>query len=523
MRRFHVSLVLMIILIANVAAWYFLRPMDHSTRNLSGQSSSDKAAINGVVQDQSGKKVKYWYDPMVPNQKFDKPGKSPFMDMQLVPKYAGEGGNASVVTIPAVTQQNLGIRIVPVSKSQFGTELSAVGRIEADERRIFAVQTRAPGFVERLYVRAVGDLVNKGQKIAELYAPDLLSAQKEYLALQDMEGVDDIHALKQAARSRLKLLGMTDTEINAITKSSHAQSRIGIYSPTSGVVTEIGAREGAQLMSGSTLILISDLSKVWLIAEIPEREAGRIEPGTEAVVELQSRQDEPVAGKVSYIYPTLNETTRTLRVRIELANPKGRLSPGMFANISFKQSIQEALAVPTESIIATGRRKVVIVKNEQGFRPVEIETGLEGNGMTQVVKGLAAGEQIVVSGQFLIDSEASLSGVLARLSLQDQSTPAAGEMAGMQMQSSPTAAKMPKGTGKVVQIDNKTSEITLAHSPIPEIGWPSMTMAFKVKDAKQLQALKSGDQVEFSLKSEDGGDEYRIEHIQKQDAMKGPQ
>jgi Cu(I)/Ag(I) efflux system membrane fusion protein len=448
---------------------------------------------------------------MVPEQKFDKPGKSPFMDMQLVPKYAGAGGDTPTVAVPSQTLQNLGIRIEPVSRTSFGSELTAVGRIEPNERAYYAVQTRVPGFVDRLYVRAVGDPVAKGQKVAEIYAADLLAAQREYLALLELDTVEGAAELKEASRNRLKLLGMSESEVRRLTESRQAAPRIGVYAPASGIVTELGVREGAQLMAGSTLLQISDLSRVWLITEIPERDAGFVRPGMSAKVELQSLPEETVDGKIDYIYPELDPAARTLRARIELPNSKGILRPGMYANVSLGGQSREVLSVPSESVIATGRRKVVILKEGNGFRPADIQTGAEGQGRTEIFSGLTEGEQVVVSGQFLIDSEASLSGVLARLS---QQAGPAHETAAPQ--------KMPHGTGKVIAIDADASEITLAHDPIPEIGWPSMTMDFKVLEPAQLQHLHAGDAVDFDLKG-NADDEYAITRIEKAGATAGAQ
>lgn len=516
MKRTHLLSIVVVIALLGVGGWY-------------GWQEYNKADVlaaasrNGVVQDNSGKTVRYWYDPMVPDQKFDKPGKSPFMDMQLIPKYADEGGGDSGVSIPSQTQQNLGIRVEEVRMASFGDSVSAVGRVEPDERKFYAVQTRIPGFVERLLVRAVGDPVAKGQKLAEIYAPDLLAAQQEYLALLELDRITDGDNLKQAARNRLKLLGMTEGEIAGITQSRQSSPRFGVYSPASGVLTELGVREGGQLMAGTSLMQISDLSMVWLMVEVPERDASRIRPGIPAEVQLQSFPDQVFKGRVGYLYPTLDDTSRTLRVRIELPNPGGRLRPGMYADVSLSGEKHEALAVPSESIIATGQRKVVIVKEEHGFRPAEVITGQERNGHTEILKGLNEGEHVVTSGQFLIDSEASLSGVLARLSQQEISGHDQAEMRTAMPQQA--AVKMPHGRGKVVGIDPKSSEITLSHEPIPELGWPAMTMGFKLKDAKQLEQFKPGDQVQFDLQS-DGRDQYMIDHIEKQggmvqDTMKG--
>jgi Cu(I)/Ag(I) efflux system membrane fusion protein len=424
MKRTHFLFMIVVIALLAVGGWYAWQV--HDKARMADKPTASSA--NGVVQDASGKSVKYWYDPMVPDQKFDKPGKSPFMDMQLVPKYANEGGEDSGVSIPSTTQQNLGIRIEQVRMASFGDDVSAVGRIEPDERKFYAVQTRIPGFVERLLVRAVGDPVAKGQKVAEIYAPDLLVAQQEYLALLGLDQIAQGDTLKDAARNRLKLLGMTEGEVAAITTNRQSSPRFGVYAPASGVVTELGVREGGQLMTGTPLMQISDLTNVWLIAEVPERDASRIKLGTPAEVSLQSLPDQVFKGKVDYLYPTLDDTSRTLRVRIELPNRGNRLRPGMYADISLSGQKHEALAVPSESVIATGQRKVVIVKEDQGFRPVEVVTGQERDGSTEVLKGLDNGENVVVSGQFLIDSEASLSGVLARLAQQEKSAPGQTDM-----------------------------------------------------------------------------------------------
>ncbi len=535
MKRLHLVFIAVLLVFAAGLGWFLgQKNMKQPMSESSSKGMSDKmqtADVNGVVQDATGKTVKYWYDPMVPTQKFDKPGKSPFMDMQLEPKYANEGsdGEEGGVAISSQTAQNLGIRLERVDTKSFGESLSAVGRIEPDERRFYDVQTRIPGFVERLSVRAVGDPVVKGQKLAEIYAPELLAAQQEYLALLELGSVDSDNSLKQAARNRLKLLGMTEGEVTAITKTGKSSPRFGVYAPASGVLTELGVREGGQLMAGSSLIQISDLSQVWMIAEVPERDATRLNLGITADVQLQSLPGEVFKGKVGYLYPMLNDSSITLQVRIELPNKGNRLRPGMYANVEFTGQTHEALSVSTESIIATGKRKIVIVKEANGYRPVEVKTGQERDSWTEILDGLAEGEEVVVSGQFLIDSEASLSGVLARLSQQDKAMDSGiSDMKDMQTSKDKpmSSEKMPKGRGKVVDIDVKSNHVTLNHDPIAELGWPSMTMGFKVKDSKQLSKFKPGDEVEFDLKAEapekpDMPAQYMIDRVEKAATMKG--
>ncbi len=542
MKRLHLVIVLILLTLVAGLGWFFGHKSAQSlmTEAMPTKSSGMVKPSNGVVQDDSGKTVKYWYDPMVPNQKFDKPGKSPFMDMMLEPKYANEDsdGEEGGVAISSQTAQNLGIRLEKVSLKSFGESFSAVGRIEPDERRFYAVQTRISGFVERLSVRAVGDPVTKGQKVAEIYAPEILAAQQEYLTLTKLGQVDADGSLKQAARNRLKLLGMSEGEVAAITRTGKASPRFGVYAPASGVLTELGVREGAQLMSGTSLMQITDLSQVWLVAEVPERDAARLKPGLDAEVQLQSMTGETFKGKVSYLYPMLNEASRTLQVRVELPNKQNQLRPGMYANVAFTGQTHEALSVSSESIIATGKRNIVIVKEANGYRPVEVTTGQERDSCTEILSGLSEGEEVVASGQFLIDSEASLSGVLARLSQQDKVMEKGMDDMDMPMEktmnkadSKPMSAeKMPKGRGKVVEVDVKSGKVTLDHAPIKELGWPSMIMGFKVKDSKQLSKLKAGDEVEFDLKAQapekpDMPAQYMIDRVEKtpatNDGMKG--
>lgn len=516
-------------------AWQKLHAVDTKT---SVSMPIKAAAPAGVVQDDSGKTVLYWYDPMVPKQRFDKPGKSPFMDMQLAPKYGGEA-SASMATdaqnsvmIPAQTIQNLGMRLAKVEAISFADGVTAVGRIAADERRFYAIQTRTAGFVEKLFVRAVGEPVARGQKIAEVYAPELLGAQQEYIALMDIKNGTISPDLLHAARNRLKLLGMTEGEISSIANhskdsNSKASPRFGIYASASGVISELNVREGAQIMPGLSLMQISDLSQVWLIAEVAERDAGRIKIGSVASIALPNSSHETINAKVNYLYPSLDLTSRTLSVRVDLSNKGGNLRPGMYANVAFTGSAHTGLAVPTESIISTGTRKVVIVQQGAGFRPVEITTGQENSSQTEILSGLTAGDQVVTSGQFLIDSEASLSGVMAKLkavpngmaeeAINKQSAPA------INMPEMPKPAeKMPHGHGKVTEIDTKLGKVTLAHAPIPELGWPAMTMGFSVTDPKQLATLKAGDSVEFDLKQDPKTEQYKIEQLSKPMGEKMP-
>lgn len=469
-------------------------------------------AVDGVVQDGSGRRVLYWHDPMVPGEKFDEPGKSPFMDMQLVPKYADEANGAGGVTISAGLAQNLGLRTGKAEAGVWGRELQALGRVAFDEHRIRAVQTRAGGFIERLYVRAVGDTVGAGQKVAEVYAPDLLAAQHELLALRTLRDVPDLDALREAARERLRLLGMNDAEIDAIEASGVARRSIGVYAPIAGVVQELGMREGAQVMPGQTLLQVAGLDRVWVLVELPERDVARVRDGQTATIRFAALPGQEFKGRIEYVYPRLDETVRTGQVRIRLANSKGRLRPGMYAQVNLATEKREALTVSSEAIITTGTRAVVIVRENGGFRPVDIKTGAEADGRTEILAGLKPGEEVVLSGQFLIDSEASLKGVLARLT---SVAPTAGAKTDVP---APTVSS----TGVVKQINAASGTVTLSHGPIPAMNWPAMTMGFKLRDPKAAAALKPGASVRFELKRAPEGSDYFIESIQPAPAEAAP-
>jgi Cu(I)/Ag(I) efflux system membrane fusion protein len=364
----------------------------------------------------AGKKVLYWHDPMTPGQKFDKPGKSPFMDMQLVPVYADEGADEGKVTISPRVQQNLGVRVAEVTRGVLAPAVEAVGSVAYDERSAFAVQARSNGYVERLHVRAPLDPVSKGQPLAELYVPDWVAAQEEYLSVKRMSGAG-LDALLDAARQRMRLAGMNEDQIRLVESTGKVHARMTVTAPAGGVVAELGTREGMTVMSGALLFRINGLDTVWVNAEIPESQASLVRRGSAVEARTPALPGTVFKGRISALLPEVNPATRTLKARVELANPGHRLVPGMFATVNFTPATrEEVLQVPTEAVIQTGKRSVVIVAQDGGkFAPVDVETGIEAGGRTEIRKGLEAGQKVVVSGQFLIDSEASLKAVTTRM------------------------------------------------------------------------------------------------------------
>ena len=372
-----------------------------------------------------GKKILYWHDPMVPQQKFDKPGKSPFMDMQLVPVYAGEEGDEGTVRISPRVQQNLGVRTAEVVSGALTPTIEAVGSVAFNERDVVVVQARSNGFIEKLYVRAPLDPVRKGQSLAEVYVPDWVAAQEEYLSAKRIAATglgDSLGGLQEGAVQRMRLAGMTDEQIRLVESTGAVHARTTVTAPASGVVTELGAREGMTIMSGATLFRINGLGTVWINAEVPENIAAQVRPGNPVEARTPALPGTTFKGRVNAILPEVAPATRTLKVRIEIANAGGTLVPGMFATINFAPAMKKkSLLVPTEALIRTGTRNVVIVGEGDGrFRSQEVKVGTESGDQTEILSGVSAGERVVTSGQFLIDSEASLKGVMSRLNGGDR-------------------------------------------------------------------------------------------------------
>jgi membrane fusion protein, copper/silver efflux system len=383
----------------------------------------EKGIKAGDVDPATGRKVLYYHDPMVPGNKFDKPAKSPFMDMMLVPVYAdGDGGSdGSQITVSPRIQQNLGVRTSEVTEGMLSPQVSAVGNIAFNERDQAILQARATGYIERLHVRTTLDRVSKGQPLAELYVPDWIAAQEEFLSVRRMQGTD-LATLIDGARQRMRQVGMSDEQIHLVESSGKTQARITLTAPIGGVVVELMAREGMTVMPGATLFRINGLGSVWANAEIPESQAALIRPGTKVQANSAAAPGTNLRGTVQAILPEVNAATRTLKARVELANPGNLLVPGMFVNMQFMDMrTEKSLLIPTEAVIQTGKRVVVMLSEDKGkFRPVEVETGIESNGQTEIKRGLQAGQRVVVSSQFLIDSEASLKGIEARLNAAPQ-------------------------------------------------------------------------------------------------------
>ncbi|MDX2235966.1 MAG: efflux RND transporter periplasmic adaptor subunit, partial [Hyphomonadaceae bacterium] len=412
---------------------------------------------------QDERRVLYWYDPMVPDQHFDQPGRSPFMDMDLVPRYADEGPAEAGVRIDPGVVQNLGVRLATVESAPVSRTVNAAGVIVFSERAVALVQARAAGFVERAYGRAVGDVISAGAPIVDIRVPEWTAAQAEFLALRSAGG-----DLAAAARRRLEMLGMPASLIERVERDGAPRPVVTVTAPVAGAITTLDIRNGMTIVQGAPLATINGISPIWLAVSLAQADASIARTGGRVTARVPAYPGESFAGRIESVLPAADAATRTIQVRIALPNPQGRLRPGMTAEVELADSdARPALLVPAEAVIRTGRRTVVIVALDGGrFAPTEVEIGRRSGDRIEVRRGLSEGQRVVASGQFLIDSEASLSGALA--SLEASSAPLA-------------AADAHQASGRVTAINGVN--ITIAHGPVPGLQWPGMTMAFVLEHA----------------------------------------
>lgn len=487
LKKWNGALLLGITLALGVAGGYWFAHL----RTSGIPSCATEQSLNSPDE----RKALYWYDPMYPQQKFDKPGKSPFMDMQLVPQYAGGAGDRATVSIDPSLTQNLGLRFATVTRGIFDSSLDVTGVLAFNERDVAVIQARTPGFVERVYAHAPGDVLKANAALADILVPEWAAAQTEFLALKHNGDVD----LLAAARQRLRLTGMPAALITQVESSGKVQPNLTLTSPISGVLQELNVRAGMTVSAGDTLARVNGLSSVWLAVAVPESDSGAITVGQAVEARLPAFPGTTLSGNVSAILPETNLDSRTLRVRVELPNPDGHLRPGLTAQVRLNRSTEQSvLWVPSEAVIRTGRRALVMLAEDAGrYRPVEVLLGQESDGKTAIMKGLEEGQKVVTSGQFLLDSEASLKGIVART--EEESPP------------SETASSFHEAYGQIVEINDK--EVTLAHGPFKTLGMPSMTMTFPLASPALMQGLKARDKVRVGVSQTDDG--LRVERLDK--------
>jgi Cu(I)/Ag(I) efflux system membrane fusion protein len=426
---------------------------------------------------------------MDPNFRSDKPGKSP-MGMDLVPVYAESGPAEAGIRIDPAVENNLGVRTDVATIRPMWRKIEATGYVGFDETRIGHIHLRTQGWIVRLAVKAEGERVAAGDLLFELYSPELLNAQKEFL--QALQRGDE--RLKRGGEEKLRALGMVRAEIDALATSGKVLENIRVQAPQDGVVTDLNVREGMFVQPNTTVMSLADLSSVWLQADVFEAQSGWVVAGQAAEARLGSMPGQVFTGQVDYVYPVLDPKTRTLRVRLRFDNRDGRLKPNMYAQVSIFGTLQpRALSIPREALIrAPGRDRVVVSLGQGRFQVHEVMTGMESGDWVEIVAGVEEDDRVVISAQFLIDSEASLAGSIRRL----ESVPE-------------TPSRQPAGnvfaSGKVEAVDPQRRRMLIAHGPIEALAWPSMVMEFDVDREVRLEGITSGQDIRFALRQEEAG------------------
>jgi membrane fusion protein, copper/silver efflux system len=450
------------------------------------------APAAGASAAKSERKLLYYRNPMGLPDTSPVPKKDP-MGMDYIPVY--EGGEppakAGTVKISLDKVQLLGVRTEPAAQRELKRALQAVGTIQANERLLYKVTPRFEGWIEKLHVNTTGQQVKRAEPLMAVYSPELVTAQEEYLiALRAIEGSrasgPDAQAVMQRMADgvlrRLRNWGIAESELETLRKEGKVRQLLTYRSPASGVVLQKPSVQGMRFMPGETLYEIADLSSVWLVAEVFERDLGLVKLGQPARLRILAYPEREFAGKVVFVSPTLEAETRTARVRIELANPGGVLKPAMYGSVELAagHARGRVLAIPDSAVLDSGKRQVVLVQRGEGlFEPRDVKLGMRADGYVEVLDGVAAGDPVVVRANFLIDAESNLKAALQSFGK--------------------SAAALHRGQGTVQTIDANGGTVELEHGPIPSLNWPAMTMEFKVRDKAQLGALSKGQAVEFEV------------------------
>jgi len=448
------------------------------------------------------KKILYWVAPMDPNYRRGEPGKSP-MGMDLVPVY-DEGGGATVKISPNV-ENNLGVRTASAERGRLWRRIDTVGYVDFNENKISHIHLRTKGWIDQLLVKSEGERVKKGQKLFELYSPELITAQEEYLQALRINN----KALVASSDERLKSLGIPKRVVSQLKKTRQAQQTVPVYASQDGIIASLNVREGMYVEPMREVMALADLASVWLLAEVFESQSAWVKVGQPAEVRLSYHPGRLWEGTVEYIYPSLNPKTRTLKVRLRFDNPDETLKPNMFATVTiYGGAKKDLIIIPREALIRAGaEERVIIAQGEGSYAARTVTAGMESGDQVAIISGLKEGEEVVTSGQFLIDSEASL-----KASLQRMTQPQVKKMESAQQPQ--MAAEIFKGKGTVSSLYPGEQKIKINHQPIAALEWPSMNMDFQLKEGLSADDLKIDDEVVFDLKQTADG--YVIQSISQQ-------
>ncbi len=378
------------------------------------------AALAAEGEAEKERKIKYWAAPMDPTYIRNGPGKSP-MGMDLIPVYEDQVSGGSTISIDPVTSQNMGIRTDLVVRADLSRQISTVGLVGYEEPTQYSVNAKIAGWVEKLYVNETGQRVKKGQPLLEIYSPELVSAQEELLLAKNTlvavsrssfpQIAESGRRLLDASRQRLKLWDVSDEQIRKIEESGQVQKLLTLYSPYDGIVSMKMVNEGMYIKPGMQLLEISDLSRVWVYADLYEYELPWVKVGQQATIYLPYVGSDPLVARINYIYPYVEAKTRTVKARIVLDNPGFELRPDMYVKVRLQaETVIDTLVIPQEAVLYSGEQQTVFVALGEGkFEPRLVKSGLQdGKGRIQILQGLQEGEKVVISAQFMLDSESKL-------------------------------------------------------------------------------------------------------------------
>jgi RND family efflux transporter MFP subunit len=496
------NVIVAVVVVAAVGAGgYWLGDRGHAA----GDAVASAASANGAPK---ARKLLYYRNPMGLADTSPTPKKDQ-MGMDYIAVYEGEEaepGSANQIRIGTEKVQKLGVRTEAVALRTLGKTVRAAGRVEPDERRIHMISPKFEGYVERLYVNVTGQPVGRGQPLFDVYSPELVSAQREYaIAAQGVQamagaGADAQAGMKQLAESslaRLRNWDFSPEQVSALVKTGEARRTITFRSPVAGIVTEKKAVQGMRFMPGEALYQVTDLSSVWVVADVFEQDIGQIRSGAKATVRINAYPGKTFEGRITYVYPTMKPETRTVPVRVELANPGQLLKPAMFTEVEVQVGGRApVLAVPDSAVIDSGTRRIVLVQLQAGrFEPREVKTGTRSDNYVEIQDGLKEGEQVVIAANFLIDAESNLKAAVGGMS---GANPTAAPVPGASGATAPAAIGH-RGQGSVDAVDAKAGTISLNHEAIASLKWPAMTMEFKAANPSLLQNLQPGTSVVFEF------------------------
>ena len=379
--------------------------------------SANSTATHSQEGTPKGRHILYWAAPMDPKIHSDHPMKDS-MGMAYIPVYASSPNaqKASGLSIDPRLAQNLGVRLVDVQRRQMGHAIHTVGTVAVDENRVYSVTPRFSGWVTRLNVRAVGDPVQRGQVLAEIYSPELYSAQQEYLIARRQDRTTEGPALLAAAKAKLRLLGMPEGQIAALTRRGTAARDVPLMAPASGVIETLNVRQGGYVSPQTNAYAIANLDRVWVNVALYSYQLPWVRIGNSVRLHLPAYPGEAWEGRLNFLYPTLDPKNRTVTARLSFPNPGGNLRPGAYATATILASAEETLAVPSSAVLRTAQGDYVMLGEGQGhFLPVEVALGAEADGWIAIDKGLKAGDRVVESAQFLLYSESQFQSVKARM------------------------------------------------------------------------------------------------------------